>query len=155
MLKEKEEPPINKLILPFQSFIQAEASGGILLLICTVAALVWANSPWKETYFHLWHTNISISIGSNILSYSLHHWINDGLMVIFFFVVGLEIKREFLVGELSTRKKAALPVAGALGGMLLPAVIYTLFNLGSQGASGWGIPMAEFLLCLVQKFRCH
>ena len=124
MAKLKENPPIKKLLLPFQSFIHAEASGGILLLICTVAALVWANSPWREAYFHLWHTNISINIGGSALSYSLHHWINDGLMVIFFFVVGLEIKREFLVGELSTRQKASLPVAGALGGMLFPAIIY-------------------------------
>ena len=142
MAEVKENPPIKKLILPFQSFFQAEASGGILLLICTVAALAWANSPWKEIYFNLWHTNISVSIGGNILSYSLHHWINDGLMVIFFFVVGLEIKREFLVGELSTRQKASLPIAGALGGMLFPALIYTLFNAGSEGSPGWGIPMA-------------
>jgi NhaA family Na+:H+ antiporter len=138
----KENPPIQKIILPFQSFIHAEASGGILLLICTVAALAWANSPWKEIYFHLWHTNISINIGNYALSYSLHHWINDGLMVIFFFVVGLEIKREFLVGELSTRQKASLPVAGALGGMLFPAFLYILFNAGLEGSSGWGIPMA-------------
>lgn len=137
-----EDPPIKKLIRPFQSFTQKEASGGILLLICTIAALIWANSPWKEIYFDLWHTNISINLGDYILSYSLHHWINDGLMVIFFFVVGLEIKREFLVGELSTRRKASLPVAGALGGMLFPAGIYLLFNANTEGNSGWGIPMA-------------
>ena len=149
MAELKENPPIKKILLPFQSFIHAEASGGILLLICTVAALIWANSPWKETYFHLWHTNISINIGENVLSYSLHHWINDGLMVIFFFVVGLEIKREFLVGELSTRQKAALPVAGALGGMLFPAIIYMLFNAGLEGSSGWGIPMATDIAFVV------
>lgn len=148
MIKEKD-PPINKLIYPFQSFIYAEASGGILLLFCIAAALVWANSPWKETYFHIWHTNISINIGGSVLSYSLHHWINDGLMVIFFFVVGLEIKRELLVGELSTRLKAALPVAGALGGMLFPALIYILFNFGSEGEPGWGIPMATDIAFVV------
>ncbi|HSR16953.1 MAG TPA: Na+/H+ antiporter NhaA, partial [Ignavibacteriaceae bacterium] len=148
MVKEKD-PPINKLIYPFQSFIHAEASGGILLLVCIAAALVWANSPWKETYFHIWHTDISLKIGGSVLSYSLHHWINDGLMVIFFFVVGLEIKRELLVGELSTRLKAALPVAGALGGMLFPALIYILFNAGSEGAPGWGIPMATDIAFVV------
>jgi len=152
MLKVKEDPPIRKLILPFQSFIQAETSGGILLLICTVAALAWANSPWREIYFHLWHTNISINIGNIILSYSLHHWINDGLMVIFFFVVGLEIKREFLVGELSTSKKATLPVAGALGGMLFPAFIFILFNSGSEGSRGWGIPMATDIAFVIGIF---
>jgi len=142
MVKVKERPPISKIIYPFQSFLRAEASGGILLLICTAAALVWANSPWKEIYFNFWHINISINFGGYILSYSIHHWINDGLMVIFFFVVGLEIKRELLVGELSNPKKAALPVAGALGGMLFPAVIYLLFNAGAEGSGGWGIPMA-------------
>lgn len=141
MAKVKESI-IEKIILPFQSFLHAETSGGILLLICTVAALAWANSTWSESYFHLWHTNISINIGTTSLSYSLHHWINDGLMVIFFFVVGLEIKREFLVGELSSSQKAALPVAGALGGMIFPALVYILFNTGSEGFSGWGIPMA-------------
>lgn len=138
----KENPPIEKFLRPFQAFLHAEASGGILLLICTIAALVWANSPFAESYFHLWHTNISIQIENFNLGYSLHHWINDGLMAIFFFVVGLEIKREFLVGELSSAQKAALPVAGALGGMILPALFYTIFNLGNEGSAGWGIPMA-------------
>ena len=143
MIVNKEaNPPIEKFLRPFQAFLHAEASGGILLLICTVIALAWANSLFAESYFHLWHTNISIQIGSFNLSYSLHHWINDGLMVIFFFVVGLEIKREFLVGELSSAQKAALPVAGALGGMIFPALLYTFFNLGKEGTAGWGIPMA-------------
>jgi len=142
MTSTEKNPPIEKILRPFQVFLHAEASGGILLLICTVIALVWANTPFAESYFHLWHTNISIQIGDFVLSHSLHHWINDGLMAIFFFVVGLEIKREFLVGELSSAQKAALPVAGALGGMIFPALIYTLFNFGTEGSSGWGIPMA-------------
>lgn len=142
MSHTKNNLPIEKFLKPFQAFLHAEASGGILLLICTVIALVWANTPFAENYFHLWHTGISISIGSFILSYSLHHWINDGLMAVFFFVVGLEIKREFLVGELSTSQKAALPIAGALGGMIFPALIYAFFNFGKEGSAGWGIPMA-------------
>lgn len=142
MTNTKSNPPIEKILRPFQAFLHAEASGGILLLICTVIALVWANSPFAESYFHLWHTYISIHIDNFSLNYSLHHWINDGLMAIFFFVVGLEIKREFLVGELSSGQKAALPVAGALGGMIFPALLYAVFNAGSEGSSGWGIPMA-------------
>lgn len=138
----KPNPPIKVIAKPFQEFVKAEASGGILLIICTIIALIWANSPINESYFHLWQTNISINFGDNILNFSLHHWINDGLMAIFFFVVGLEIKREFLVGELSSAKQAALPIAAALGGMIFPAVIYTIFNFGSEGSTGWGIPMA-------------
>ena len=142
MKKAETSPPISRIIKPFQEFIQTEASGGILLLICTLFALLWANSPFSESYFHLWHTKISVLINNTGLEYSLHHWINDGLMAIFFFVVGLEIKRELLAGELSSFKKASLPVAAALGGMLFPAGIYLLFNAGGRGASGWGIPMA-------------
>ena len=142
MKKIKTESPISIITRPFQEFIHTEASGGILLLICTVLAIVWANSPFAGSYFHLWHTKISFYVSGTGLDYSLHHWINDGLMAIFFFVVGLEIKREFLVGELSSFKKASLPVAAALGGMLFPAGIYLLFNAGGKGSSGWGIPMA-------------
>ncbi len=142
MIITEKKTPIEKFIHPFQAFLHTEASGGILLLICTFVALLWANLPFSESYFHLWHTNISIQFGNSHLSYSLHHWVNDGLMAIFFFVVGLEIKREFMVGELSTAKQAALPIAGALGGMLFPALFYTYFNLGKEGSAGWGIPMA-------------
>ncbi len=136
------EPPIEKLIRPFREFTRAEASSGILLIICTVIALVWANTGLSESYFSLWHTKISVGVESFKLDYSLHHWINDGLMAVFFFVVGLEIKREFLVGELSTARQAILPVAAALGGMVFPALIYFFFNTGGTGESGWGIPMA-------------
>lgn len=127
---------------PFQNFLEKEASGGILLLIFTVLALVWANSSFAESYSHLWHTKLSIGFENFILNYSLHHWINDGLMAIFFFVVGLEIKRELLVGELSSLKKASLPIMAALGGMIFPALFYVAFNFGKESLSGWGIPMA-------------
>ena len=149
MKQDQNKTPIEKLTYPIQEFLHQEASGGILLIIATVIALAWANSPFAESYHHLWHTYLSIDLGGIGLKYSLHHWINDGLMVIFFFVVGLEIKRELLVGELSSAKKAALPIAAALGGMIFPALIYTLFNLGTEGASGWGIPMATDIAFVV------
>lgn len=149
MEKDLNKTPIEKLTYPIQEFLHQQASGGILLIIATVIALAWANSPFAESYHHLWHTYVNIDIGGVGLNYSLHHWINDGLMVIFFFVVGLEIKRELLVGELSSAKKAALPIAAALGGMIFPALIYTIFNLGSESASGWGIPMATDIAFVV------
>jgi NhaA family Na+:H+ antiporter len=123
-------------------FIHSEVTGSILLLACTVVALAWANSPWADTYFHLLHTPVGVSWGTSSFNLSLHHWINDGLMAVFFFVVGLEIKRELVVGELSSLAKAALPVAAAGGGMLGPALFYVAFNVGGAGVNGWGIPMA-------------
>jgi len=134
--------PIDQIMKPFQSFLEKEASGGILLLIFTVFALVWANSPFVGSYLYLWHTKFLIGFEKFSLNYSLHHWINDGLMAIFFFVVGLEIKRELLVGELSTFKKATLPIMAAIGGMIFPALFYIGFNFGKESISGWGIPMA-------------
>jgi len=140
MTRKKE--PIEVLLKPINDFLHKEASGGILLIIFTAIALAWANSPWSDSYHDLWHTYISLNAGALVLKLSFHHWINDGLMVIFFFVVGLEIKRELLVGELSSFKKASLPVAGALGGMLIPALIYVIFNFGTNAVNGWGVPMA-------------
>jgi len=134
--------PIRRIARPFQAFAELEASSGIVLLICTVVAFIWANSPGKETYHQLWHTHLAVRIGDFVLDKTLHHWINDGLMVLFFFVVGLEIKREILVGELASPRRAMLPIVGALGGMVVPALIYTSFNAGKEGAHGWGIPMA-------------
>lgn len=134
--------PIERILSPFQRFTQAESAGGILLLVATVAALAWANSPWGESYFHLWEIPISIGAPGFGLTETLHAWINDGLMAIFFFLVGLEIKRELLIGELASPRQAALPIAGALGGMIFPALIYVLINGGGRGAAGWGIPMA-------------
>jgi NhaA family Na+:H+ antiporter len=127
----------------FKDFFRSSTSGGIVLLVCTAIALLWANSPWSENYFAVWEENISIGVGNFALSKTLLHWINDGLMVIFFFFVGLEIKREILVGELSSLKKAMLPIIAAFGGMIGPALIYLAFNPGSSEFSrGWGIPMA-------------
>jgi len=138
----KNATPVGRLVRTFQEFARLEASGGILLIGCTVVALAWANSPWSASYFHFWHTDPTFGFAGSLLSKPLHFWINDGLMALFFLLVGLEIKRETLVGELASFRKAALPLAAALGGMVVPAVLYVLFNRGGPGASGWGIPMA-------------
>jgi len=135
-------PPLQRALRQFLEFAHLEASGGVLLLLCTIIALAWANSPWAESYTRLWQTKLTIGLGGFVLSKPLLLWINDGLMAAFFFVVGLEIKREMLVGELASLRKAALPIAAALGGMAFPALIYLLFNGGQEGARGWGVPMA-------------
>jgi NhaA family Na+:H+ antiporter len=126
----------------FEWFVHSEVAGSVLLLASTIVALVWANSPWAGKYFELLHTYIGVTWGETVFKLSLQHWINDGLMVVFFFVVGLEIKRELLVGELSSFGKAALPVAAALGGIVVPAALFAALNLGGLGARGWSIPMA-------------
>jgi NhaA family Na+:H+ antiporter len=127
---------------PLERFLHVEASSGILLLGATVVALVWANSRWSAGYDALWHTEVALEIGSYRLSEDLGHWVNDGLMALFFFVVGMEIKRELVVGQLSDRRDAMLPALAALGGMVVPAVVYVAVNLGGAGVDGWGIPMA-------------
>ncbi len=141
-IAEIEKPLGVQARLIFQQFTRLQASGGILLLAATVIALLWANSRWGHGYFELWETYLKISLGNLELKESLLHWVNDGLMAVFFFLVGLEIKREILVGELASLKRATLPLAAAVGGMALPAAFYVLFNLGGEGQAGWGIPMA-------------
>jgi NhaA family Na+:H+ antiporter len=138
----ESNPGLKKIVTPFQRFFQIEAAGGIVLLLATVAALVWANLPSKETYFGLWENKMTIGLGNWKLSKDLMHWINDGFMAIFFFVVGLEIKREILAGELSTFRKASLPIFSAIGGMVVPALIFVTLNKNPETASGWGVPMA-------------
>lgn len=142
LIAEIEKPLGVQVRLLFQQFTRLQASSGILLLAATLLALIWANSPWSDSYFELWETYLSISLGGLSLKESLLHWVNDGLMVIFFFVVGLEIKREVLVGELASLRRATLPLMAAIGGMLLPALIYVAFNAGAPGQDGWGTPMA-------------
>jgi NhaA family Na+:H+ antiporter len=126
----------------FERFFHSQVNGSVVLMVCTVAALAWANSPWAESYFDLLHTYIGVSWGDGVFKLSLQHWVNDALMVLFFFVVGLEIKREFVLGHLSSVRQAALPVAAAVGGMVVPALIYFALNASGDGARGWGIPMA-------------
>lgn len=142
LLTEIEKPLGVQVRNLFQRFTRLQASGGILLLLTTIVALAWANSAWEHSYFELWETNLAITLGQFSLSMHLLEWVNDGLMVIFFFVVGLEIKRELTVGELASPKRAALPVVAAIGGMLVPALIYTAFNAGTEAQAGWAIPMA-------------
>ncbi len=146
---EDNKTTLEKILTPIQKFLHTESSGGIVLIFCTVLAMLWANSKFSDSYFNLWHQYISFDFGIINLKYSLHHWINDGLMVIFFFVVGLEIKRELIAGELSSLKKSALPIAGAIGGMVVPASIYLIFNYGKEGMPGWGIPMATDIAFVV------
>src|SRR5215217_4774658 len=138
----KRRRPVETIVRPFQEFANRASSSGILLVAAAIGALVWANSPWGASYSGLWETKLSIGLGSFSIEKDLTHWINDGLMAVFFLVVGLEIKREILVGELSSPRRAALPLAAAVGGAVLPAVIYVAINFGTEGVSGWGIPMA-------------
>lgn len=135
--------PIDRLVRPLERFMKAQATGGMLLLGAAIVAMVWANSPWKEAYHHIWHHTFAIRIDGWELKRDLHHWINDGLMAMFFFVVGLELKREIVGGQLSRPAQAILPVAAGVGGMLFPALIFLTVNGWSGPAtSGWGIPMA-------------
>lgn len=130
------------LLRPFDEFVHQESIGGLLLLFSAAAALIWANSAASSTYDAFWNTPIAIRFGEWQLEKSARHWVNDGLMAGFFFVVGLEIKREVLVGELNSPRRAALPLAAAAGGMLFPAFAFVIFNFGRESAVGWGIPMA-------------
>jgi Na+:H+ antiporter, NhaA family len=130
------------LIQPLQQFIQTEASGGIILLAAAAIALAWANSPWGASYEHFWETPLTLGVPGAALREPLHLWINDALMAVFFLLVGLEIKREMLIGELASPKRSALPLAAALGGMVVPATIYAALNAGAPTLRGWGIPMA-------------
>ena len=136
------EGPQPRPIRPLVDFLQAESAGAVLLAVAAVTALIWANSPWSNSYEHLWNTELGIRLGSEDLTLSLRGWINDGLMAIFFLVVGLETKRELVEGELANPRRAALPALAALGGMAVPALIYVLATAGTPAISGWGIPMA-------------
>lgn len=126
----------------FQRFFRTETAGGSVLLLFAIAALVLANSPLAEAYERFWQIRLTAGIGEQSLSLTLHQWINDGLMAVFFLLVGLEIKRELLVGELASISKAALPIVCAVGGMIVPAAVYWIFNPNGLGARGWGIPIA-------------
>jgi NhaA family Na+:H+ antiporter len=133
---------VDRLLAPFRRFARTASAGGLVLLAATAIALVWANSPWADGYHHLWETPLTIGVGGWRARWTVHHFINDGLMAVFFFVVGLEIKREVLAGELKSLRSASLPMVAALGGMVVPAAVYTLVNRGGPGAGGWGVPMA-------------
>ncbi|MBV8438801.1 MAG: Na+/H+ antiporter NhaA [Silvibacterium sp.] len=134
--------PIERILSPFVRFAQLEAAGGLVLAVSTVAALVWANSPWADLYHRFWHRDLSLGLGRAMVQETLLHFINDGLMALFFFFVGLEIKHELLAGELSSLKRAVFPMAAALGGVIFPALIFTLVAHGTPASSSWGIPIA-------------
>lgn len=132
----------RRLLRPVESFLAIEAASGIILLCAALLALGWANSPWSSSYDALWHIPIGATLGKWSFQRDVHFWINDGLMAVFFFVVGLEIRREMHKGELSELRRAAFPLAAAVGGMLAPALIFALLNRGLPSSSGWGVPMA-------------
>lgn len=135
--------PIDRVLAPLRSFIHSSVAGGVVLIVAAVAAIVWANSPWASSYDDLWHTELGIRIAGFEFMRDLHFWVNDALMAVFFLVVGLEIKREVLVGELASFRRAAFPVAAAAGGAVVPAVLYlVVVGPGSPEARGWGVPMA-------------
>ncbi len=137
------QPLLLRLIIaPIERFTALSAASGLVLLAATLAALVWANSPAAGHYHDLWEIRLGVTFGEAAFDKPLHHWINDGLMAVFFFVVGLEIKRELLVGELSSLRQATLPVVAAVGGMVVPALSYAAMNQGLPSAAGWGVPMA-------------
>lgn len=134
--------PIDRLIEPVVRFLHVETAGGVALLLSTLVALILANTPASDSFLGFWKTRVGFSIGSFEVHHSLKHWINDGLMVLFFFVIGLEVKRELVLGELRDLRTAALPMAAALGGMVVPAALYLGLQWGEPGQRGWGIPMA-------------
>jgi NhaA family Na+:H+ antiporter len=135
-------PPPLRLPTALREYLRNEAAGGVVLMVAAAVALGWANSPWRAAYDALWETRLAFELGRFGIEADLRHWVNDGLMTLFFLVVGLEIKRELVAGELATWRRAALPVVAAAGGMAVPAVIYAAANAGGPGAAGWGVPMA-------------
>ena len=152
-----KKSPIEKIIAPVSRFIHLEYTSGIILLITVIIAIIWANSA-PESYHHVWEIKLTVGLGESVLKQPLHIWINDGLMAIFFFVIGLELKREFMDGELSSFRKASLPMGAALGGMIFPALIYVLINYNTDSSRGWGIPMATdiaFALALLSMAGKH
>jgi Na+:H+ antiporter, NhaA family len=136
-----DRPVPRRVVRPLQEFLQASTSGGVLLVAAAILALVWANSPFADTYERLWRTELSVGLGGWAITEDLRYWVNDGLMALFFLVVGLEIKRELLTGELRGPRAAALPAIAAVGGMVVPALIYLAINVGGEGSRGWGIAM--------------
>ncbi|HEY3703740.1 MAG TPA: Na+/H+ antiporter NhaA [Terracidiphilus sp.] len=139
---ETNATPIQVITSPFVRFARMEAAGGIVLLASTVAALIWSNSPWHQSYHNLLETPLTVGFGPFVVTENRHHWINDGLMSLFFFLVGLEIKREFLVGELSSLRRAAFPFIAALGGLIVPAILFISIARDAAFQRGWAIPIS-------------
>lgn len=138
----KKTPVDTWLTDPLNNFLGRQSTSGMVLFVAALMALIVANSPFADSYYHLWHNEISIGFNDFMIRKTLHHWINDGLMAVFFFVIGLELKREIMAGELSNPRDALLPIAAGVGGMVVPALIYLAFNSSGDASDGWGIPMA-------------
>ncbi|WP_299642388.1 Na+/H+ antiporter NhaA, partial [uncultured Ruegeria sp.] len=136
------QEPADRITKPFARFLEIQAAASGLLFLAVLLALALANSPWQEGFLGFWKTPIGLTFGSFDFTRSLRHWINDGLMTLFFFVLSLELKREIVLGELQNPRQAALPFAGALGGMVVPVALYHLLMSGQPGAHGWGTVMA-------------
>src|SRR4051794_8631463 len=132
----------RNLAAPVRDFLNTETAGAAMLLAATIAALAWANSPWSDSYVSVWSTELSVRLGDSGISHSLRQWVNEGLMTFYFLVVGLEAKRELDQGQLRERRRLAIPVVAALGGMAVPVAIYLVLNAGSDGAHGWGAAMS-------------
>ena len=133
---------VAQLSAPARRFLRTEAGSAGLLVLATLIALAWANSPWGASYERLWHTEFAVRLGSTAISMDLRHWVNDGLMVFFFFLIGMEVRRELSMGELTQRNRLSVPVLAAIAGLVVPALLYLGLNAGGPGANGWGIPMA-------------
>ena len=137
-LQVRESLIARTVQLPIQEFIHTQGVSSAFLLAAALIALIWANSPWSASYYHAWHIELTLSG----LRLPIHMWINDAMMALFFFLVGMEIKQEIVRGELQDFRRAALPICGGLGGMVVPALIFAAINHGGEGARGWGVPMA-------------
>jgi NhaA family Na+:H+ antiporter len=142
LARREQATAVRTVLMPVQQFLRIELLGSLLLMATAIVAIVWANSPWAESYFAIWRRYLTVDLLVLELNLNLQHWINDALMAFFFFVVGLEIKRELVHGNLADRRKATLPAIAAIGGMVVPALAYVAFNSGGPGAGGWGIPVA-------------
>src|SRR3954468_11604363 len=132
----------RSMAAPLRDFLTDETAGAVILLGAALAAVIWANSPWPRSYEAVWTTTFSVRVGGMAIAQDLRHWVNDGLMTLYFLVLGLEAKRELAIGELRDRRRAAVPLAAALGGMALPVAIYLTFNAGGSGQQGWGAAMS-------------
>ena len=141
-MSDENKSRTARIVDPVAEFLRAEAAGGVLLFVASVAALIWINSPLGDSYTDMWGAELTIGLGELSITEDLQHWVNDGLMAVFFFVISLEIKRELIVGDLRHPRAAALPILAALGGVLLPATVFLAITAGSEGTAGWGIPMA-------------
>jgi Na+/H+ antiporter NhaA len=133
----------RNIAAPVRDFLSTESSGAVALLLAAVAALLWSNSPWSDSYESFWSTKLAVVVGHDGISLSLRDWVSEGLMTFFFLVVGLEARRELDTGALRERRRVALPVIAAIGGMAVPALIYVAFNAGGAGAHGWGVAMSR------------